>query len=67
MIVISYEVCTYNIDASTVTKRKFTEVKCMSQSLIMYRYVKSYSLILQERKTDIVRGVYIKNAGMPKV
>lgn len=65
MIVISYEVCTYNIDASTVTKRKFTEVKCMSQSLIMY--VKSYSLILQERKTDIVRGVYIKNAGMPKV
>lgn len=65
MIVISYEFCTYNIDASTVTKRKFTEVKCMSQSLIMY--VKSYSLILQERKTDIVRGVYIKNAGMPKV
>lgn len=65
MIVISYEVCTYNIDASTVTKRKFTEVKCMSQSLIMY--VKSYSLILQERKTDIVRGVYIKNAGMPKL
>lgn len=65
MIVISYEFCTYNIDASTVTKRKFTEVKCMSQSLIMY--VKSYSLILQERKTDIVRGVYIKNAGMPKL
>lgn len=63
MIVISYVL--YNIDASSVTKRNFTKVKCMSSNLIIS--VKSYSLILQERKPDIIRGVYITDAGMPKV
>lgn len=63
--IISYAVCTYNIDASTVTKRNFIKVKCMSRNLVMY--VKSYLLILQERKPNIIRGVYITDAGMPKV